>query len=177
VAAILHSRWFRAKEDLGNGLRVNLAGSQDCLWDADDDLTLGSIDPYQVFRIFHEIHLWEFETGRRADIAFMVDQSHNLKGKIEETIQTVLAAQELYAKAALVDHKRLLEYCAKNELVRAEQCLKDAYSTDVRPAMQEWRKAHGLPPDPLETFWQSGYIERATKDRSARNKATASTYA
>jgi L-rhamnose isomerase / sugar isomerase len=56
---------------------------------ADDDLTLGSIDPYQVFRIFHEIALFEWETGRRADIAYMVDQSHNLKDKIEEMIQTV----------------------------------------------------------------------------------------
>jgi L-rhamnose isomerase / sugar isomerase len=60
---------------------------------ADDDLTLGSIDPYQVFRIFHEIALFEFETGARADIAYMVDQSHNLKGKIEEMIQTASTAQ------------------------------------------------------------------------------------
>jgi L-rhamnose isomerase len=71
---------------------------------ADDDLTLGSIDPYQIFRIFHEIALFEWETGRRAEIAYMVDQSHNLKDKIEETIQTAVTAQELYAKAALVDH-------------------------------------------------------------------------
>src|SRR6266545_199581 len=69
---------------------------------ADDDLTLGSIDPYQVFRIFHEILFYEWETGGRADIAFMIDQSHNLKDKIEEMIQTAVTAQELYAKAALV---------------------------------------------------------------------------
>ena len=74
---------------------------------ADDDLTLGSIDPYQVFRIFHEIHFFEWKTGQRADIAYMIDQSHNLKGKIEAMIQTVTTAQELYAKAALVDHERL----------------------------------------------------------------------
>ena len=68
---------------------------------ADDDLTLGSIDPYQIFRIFHEIHL----SGRAAlsDIAFMIDQSHNLKGKMEAMVQTVMAAQELWLKAALVD--------------------------------------------------------------------------
>ncbi|HXA65739.1 MAG TPA: TIM barrel protein, partial [Bryobacteraceae bacterium] len=70
---------------------------------ADDDLTLGSIDPYQVFRIFHEIRYFEWETGKKADIAYMVDQSHNLKGKIEEAIQTVTMAQELFSKAALVD--------------------------------------------------------------------------
>ena len=71
---------------------------------ADDDLTLGSIDPYQVFRIFHEIRYFEWETGKQADIAYMVDQSHNLKGKIEAMIQTVTMAQELFAKAALVDY-------------------------------------------------------------------------
>src|SRR5437868_13265667 len=74
---------------------------------ADDDLTLGSIDPYQVFRIFHEIHFFEWESGKKADIAYMVDQSHNLKGKIEEAIQTVSMAQELFSKAALVDGREL----------------------------------------------------------------------
>ena len=62
---------------------------------ADDDLTLGSIDPYQVFRIFHEIQQFAWEQGRAPDIAYMVDQSHNLKGKIEAMIQTVRTAQEL----------------------------------------------------------------------------------
>src|SRR5947199_3570868 len=74
---------------------------------ADDDLTMGSIDPYQVFRIFHEIAHFEWETGQRGDIAYMIDQSHNLKGKIEAMIQTVTTAMELYAKAALVDHAQL----------------------------------------------------------------------
>jgi L-rhamnose isomerase/sugar isomerase len=75
---------------------------------ADDDLTLGSIDPYQVFRIFHEIAFFEWQSGTRADIAFVIDQSHNLKGKIEAMIQTVAMAQSLYAKAALVDYERLM---------------------------------------------------------------------
>src|SRR5438094_3562922 len=74
---------------------------------ADDDLTLGSIDPYQVFRIFNEIRCFEWETASRADVAYMIDQSHNLKGKIEATIQTVMMAQEVYSKAALVDYKKL----------------------------------------------------------------------
>ena len=74
---------------------------------ADDDLTIGSIDPYQVFRIFHEILFYEWETKGKADIAYMIDQSHNLKGKIEETIQTVTVAQQLFAKASLVDHEAL----------------------------------------------------------------------
>src|SRR6266545_28991 len=74
---------------------------------ADDDLTLGSIDPYQVFRIFHEILFFEWESSKRPDIACMIDQSHNLKGKIEAMIQTVVMAQMLFAKAALVDHAKL----------------------------------------------------------------------
>ena len=74
---------------------------------ADDDLTLGSIDPYQVFRIFHEIRNYEWETGATVDVAYMIDQSHNIKGKMEAMVQTVCTAQEIYAKAALVDHARL----------------------------------------------------------------------
>src|SRR6059036_659238 len=86
---------------------------------ADDDLTLGSIDPYQVFRIFHEILYFERETGTRADIAYMIDQSHNLKGKIEAMIQTVTLAQELYAKAALVNGAGLAAAQTACELVKA----------------------------------------------------------
>src|SRR5581483_9576810 len=87
---------------------------------ADDDLTLGSIDPYQVFRIFNEIRFFEWETGQRADIAYMVDQSHNLKGKIEAMIQTVTTAQQLFAKAALVDYQKLQAAQKSCNLVDAE---------------------------------------------------------
>ena len=110
---------------------------------ADDDLTLGSIDPYQVFRIFHEIILFEWETGKRADIAYMIDQSHNLKNKIEEMIQTAVTAQELYAKAALVDHEKLASHQTNCELIDAEECLKQAFGTDVRPALRDWRQGKG----------------------------------
>jgi L-rhamnose isomerase / sugar isomerase len=144
---------------------------------ADDDLTLGSIDPYQVFRVFHEIAMFEWETGNRADIAYMVDQSHNLKGKIEAMIQTVTTAQELYAKAALVDRESLAKHQKNSALVDAENCLKDAFSTDVRPAIQEWRKSHGLPVDPLAAFRESGYLERITAERAEKNRSTASSYA
>jgi L-rhamnose isomerase/sugar isomerase len=144
---------------------------------ADDDLTMGSIDPYQVFRIFHEIAFFEWETGKRADVAYMVDQSHNLKPKIEAMIQTVTTAQELFAKAALVDHKRLASAQAKCELVDAENCLKDAFSTDVRPAVRAWSRSKGLPEDPLQAFRKSGYLERITPERSARNQSSASSYA
>jgi L-rhamnose isomerase/sugar isomerase len=144
---------------------------------ADDDLTIGSIDPYQVFRIFHEILFYEWETNRKADIAYMIDQSHNLKGKIEETIQTVTMAQQLFAKAALVDHEALSVAQNKCDLVAAESLLQDAFNTDVRPAIHEWRNSNGLPADPLKAFLASGYMERITSERSARNLKNVSSYA
>jgi len=144
---------------------------------ADDDLTMGSIDPYQVFRIFHEIHFFERETGQRADIAYMVDQSHNLKGKIEAMIQTVIMAQQLFAKAALVDTKKLATAQKNCNLVDAESVLQDAFAIDVRPAIQEWRESKGLPKDPMEAFRQSGYLERITKERAVKNSHNVSSYA
>ena len=144
---------------------------------ADDDLTIGSIDPYQVFRIFHEIRYFEWETSKPADIAYMVDQSHNLKGKIEAMIQTVVMAQQLFAKAALVDEKKLAAAQESCALVAAESVLQDAFATDVRPAIQEWRDSKGLPKDPMEAFRQSGYLERITKDRAARNSHSITSYA
>jgi L-rhamnose isomerase/sugar isomerase len=144
---------------------------------ADDDLTMGSIDPYQVFRIFNEIRFFEWENGTQADIAYMVDQSHNLKGKIEAMIQTVTMAQQLFAKAALVDAKKLAASQKKCELVQAESVLQDAFATDVRPTIQEWRDSKGLPRDPMEAFRESGYLERITKERAAKNAHNVSSYA
>ncbi len=144
---------------------------------ADDDLTIGSIDPYQVFRIFHEIHYFEWETGKPADIAYMVDQSHNLKGKIEEAIQTVTMAQELFTKAALVDGRELAAAQKHCDLVQAESLLQDAFATDVRGVIQDWRDTKSLPRNPMEAFRQSGYLDRITKERAARNSQNVSSYA
>ena len=142
---------------------------------ADDDLTLGSIDPYQLFRIFHEILTAPLAVTE--DIAFMIDQSHNLKGKLEAMIQSVCAAQELYARAALVDQTRLEELQSSCRLVEAEECFRGAFWTDVRPMVREWRAARGLPIDPLEALARSGYVERAAADRGARNRGSVATYA
>jgi L-rhamnose isomerase/sugar isomerase len=144
---------------------------------ADDDLTLGSIDPYQVFRIFHEILFFEWQSVARADIAFVIDQSHNLKGKIEAMIQTVDMAQSIYAKAAIVDYDRLAAAQGSTDLVAAERCLQDAFATDVRPSLAEWRTRHGVPGDPLDAFRESGYVNRITKERAARPRASVSSYA
>ncbi len=138
---------------------------------ADDDLTLGSIDPYQIFRIFHEILFYAAETGEHPEIPYMIDQSHNDKSKIEATIQTVNSAQELFAKAALVDHEKLARHQARNEQIDAEECLRDAFSTDVRPALAEWRTRRGLPVDPLRAFRENGYEARVGQERKARRAA------
>src|SRR5580693_2974681 len=101
---------------------------------ADDDLTLGSIDPYQVFRIFHEI--LSVAAEERKNVAFMIDQSHNLKGKIEAMVQSVVTAQELYARAALVDRERLRHLQDACHLVEAEETFRTAFWTDVRPLVR-----------------------------------------
>lgn len=148
---------------------------------ADDDLELGTIDPYAVFRIFNAIAQYEFDTGRKAEIAYMVDQSHNLKPKIEAMIQTVDTAQVLYAKAQLVDRKKLAEAQQKGDIIAAESCLVEAYQTDVRPLIAEWRRRKGLPVDPLTAHRESGYVERVAKERTAareaRGEKQASSYA
>jgi len=92
-------------------------------------------------------------------------------------IQTANTAQELFAKAALVDHKALAEAQSKANLVDAEECLKDAFATDVRPIIREWRKDRGLPVNPLLAYRESGYLDRITRERKARNQQAVSSYA
>jgi L-rhamnose isomerase/sugar isomerase len=139
---------------------------------ADDDLTLGSIDPYQVFRIFHEIHL----SGPDAiqEVAFMIDQSHNLKGKMEAMVQTVAAAQELWLKAALVNRSGLALLQDKCDLVAAEELFRGAFWRDVRPLLQAWRRERGLPEDPLAALTESGYVQRISAERGGKMAAVAS---
>ena len=137
---------------------------------ADDDLTLGSIDPYQVFRIFHEIHFFAADRGRMPKIAYMIDQCHNEKPKIEATIQTVGMAQELYTKAALVDHDALRKAQARNNVVDAELILKRAFFADVGPALAGWRKANKLAADPIAEHRRSGYVKSAAADRQRRRR-------
>lgn len=139
---------------------------------ADDDLTLGSIDPYQVFRIFNEIHGYAADHGGEyPHIEYMVDQSHNLKPKIEAMIQTVTTAQELYAKAALVDHEKLRQLQKEGRIVDAERELKGAFDAAVGPAIAEWRQGRGLHADPLVAFRESGYQDAAAEDRRKRREA------
>jgi L-rhamnose isomerase / sugar isomerase len=134
---------------------------------ADDDLTLGSIDPYQIFRIFHELQSAQSE-GLPLSVAFMIDQSHNLKGKIEATVQTIVTAQELWLKAALVDREELARLQDACDLVSAEELFRGAFWRDVRPVCAEWRKARGLPAAPLEALREGGYVDRISLQRGGR---------
>jgi L-rhamnose isomerase/sugar isomerase len=107
----------------------------------------------------------------------MIDQSHNLKGKIEAMVQSVCAAQELYAKAASIDQQRLRSLQDECRLVEAEECFREAFWQDVRPLVRAWREARGLPPHPLRALADSGYVEAATRERAARNSAAVASYA
>jgi L-rhamnose isomerase/sugar isomerase len=144
---------------------------------ADDDLTLGSIDPYQIFRIFHEILSYSAEPGNRSQIAFMIDQSHNLKCKVEAIVQTVVQAQELYAKAALVDLEQLDTLQKQCRLVEAEELFRSAFWEDVRPLVRAWRLGQSLPGDPLRALTESGYVDRISRERAAKNASISTTYA
>ncbi len=138
---------------------------------ADDDLTLGSIDPYAVFRIFDQIQQYAFDSGTDPNPAYMIDQCHNLKPKIEAMVQTVDEAQKQYARAALVDRKKLADAQRQGDVTAGERILKAAYETDPRPILAEWRKANGLPEDPIDALRESGLIDKLAKEREEKRKA------
>ncbi|MBX7131829.1 MAG: TIM barrel protein [Fimbriimonadaceae bacterium] len=138
---------------------------------ADDDLTLGSIDPYAIFRVFVQMRIAEevhgIDTGH---VVYMVDQSHNLKPKVEAMIQTVCTAQELLAKAWRVDLASLLEAQGRMDIVGAEQILRTAFFADVAPLLAEWRAKHARDPDPLAAYRQSGIEPKRAAERTARHR-------
>ncbi|MFW6065853.1 MAG: TIM barrel protein [Planctomycetota bacterium] len=142
---------------------------------ADDDLTVGSIDPYQAFRIFNEVAAWEHESGRDLDIAWMIDQSHNVKPKIQAMIQTACRVQELFAKALCVDREALAAARQAENTVAAEKTLQKAFYTDVTPVLAEVRRRMGVPQDPLDAFRQSGYEQKAAKTRQTKREALGAT--
>ncbi len=144
---------------------------------ADDDVTTGSIDPARVFRIFVAIAEAERARGRDIEIEYMIDQSHNVKPKIEAMIQTVMTVHELFAKALLVDLDALNSARARGDIVGAEECLKSAFATDVRGGLAMWRESRGLAADPLQQHRASGYETRAAAARLPRKNASGGSYA
>lgn len=127
---------------------------------ADDDLTTGSINPYEVFLIYREL-----VTAGALDVEFMIDQSHNLKPKIEAMIQTVTFLQGSLARALCVDEARLADAQASGDIVTAESCLQRAFQTDVEPLLVAVRAQLGRPSDPLAAHRQSGYQPKIEAER------------
>jgi len=138
---------------------------------ADDDLTVGSIDPYQAFRILNEIVSWERQSGRNLDIAYMIDQSHNIKPKVQAMIQTVCTVQTLFAKACCVDRDALAKAQAAEDTITSEETLRRAFYADVEPMLREVRRRLGVPEDPLEAYRASGYEQQAAKARRRKRQA------
>jgi L-rhamnose isomerase/sugar isomerase len=138
---------------------------------ADDDLSVGSINPYELFLIYNELAAAEDDPSVRLNVAYMIDQSHNLKNKIEEMIQSVVNCQAAYARALLVNRRRLREHRENGDIVAAEELLQDAYQTDVRPLLAQVRIEQGLGPDPLAAFRGSGYLDRIRKVRAGSAQA------
>ena len=135
---------------------------------ADDDLMVGSIDPFELFRIMREIAAARADsaTARTAgSVAFMIDQSHNVEGKIDAMIQSVVNIQTAYAKALLVDRERLAASQADGDVLGAHRVLLEAFETDVRPLLGRLRHQLGLDDDPVEAFRAGGYAGRLARDR------------
>ena len=133
---------------------------------ADDDLTTGSINPYELFLIYTELVKAD-RAGLGEEIAYMIDESHTLKNKIAEMIQSLVALQTSYAKALLVDWTALAHAQASEDLIGAEEVLKTAFAVDVAPLLWKVRSDIGLPDpiDPVRGFRQSGYTEKAAAER------------
>jgi L-rhamnose isomerase/sugar isomerase len=133
---------------------------------ADDDVSVGSINPYELFLIYNELVAAEDDPNVHATVAYMIDQSHNLKPKIEEMIQSVVNCQTAYARALLVDREALRNAQQEGDIVAAEEILQAAYQTDVRPLLAEVRMEMGLDPDPLRAYRASGYAEKIRRERA-----------
>ena len=147
-------------------LRLGRLGSFDfnSRFYADDDLIVGAADPFQLFRILFEVVRGG---GHEPDsgVVFMLDQCHNIEEKIPGQIRSVLTVQEMTARALLVDRAALAEAEQAGDVLAGNEVLMDAFYTDVRPDLAEWRAGRGLPADPLEAYRQSGYREHIAAGR------------
>ncbi len=147
-------------------LRLGKLGSFDfnSRFYADDDLIVGAADPFQLFRI-----LWEVKRGGGFDeetgVVFMLDQCHNIEDKVPGQIRSVLNVQEMTARVFLVDSAALEAAQQAGDVLGAHGIFMDAFYTDVRPALAEWREGRGLPADPMKAFADSGYLARIAEER------------
>ncbi|MET7274404.1 L-rhamnose isomerase [Streptomyces flaveolus] len=137
---------------------------------ADDDLMVGAADPFQLFRIMHEV-VKNGGLDPAAGVAFMLDQCHNIEAKIPAVIRSVMNVQEATAKALLVDAEALTAAQAEGDVLAANAVLMDAYNTDVRPLLAEVREERGLHPDPVAAYRASGWQERIAAERVGGEQA------
>lgn len=152
-------------------LRLGKLGSFDfnSRFYADDDLIVGAADPFQLFRILFEV----VRGGglNNPDVAFMLDQCHNVEEKIPGQIRSVLNVQEMTARALLVDREALSAAQKAGDVLGAHAIFNDAFYTDVRPALADWRESRDLPRDPFAAYAASGYQQRIAEERVGGTQA------
>ena len=153
-------------------LRLGKLGSFDfnSRFYADDDLIVGAADPFQLFRIIFEV-VRGGGYGADSDVAFMLDQCHNVEDKIPGQIRSVLNVQEMTARALLVDTDALLAAERSGDVLTANAVLMDAFYTDVRPALAAWRESRGLPAEPMAAYAASGYQAAIAAERVGGQQA------
>lgn len=137
---------------------------------ADDDLMVGAADPFQLFRIMHEV-VKANAIDPSWGVAYMLDQCHNIEPKIPGQIRSIMNVQESVAKAALVDQAALSQAQAAGDVLGANAIFMDAYNSDVRPLVAAWRTERGLNPDPIAAYAASGYAERIRSERIGGEQA------
>jgi len=147
-------------------LRLGKLGSFDfnSRFYADDDLIVGAADPFQLFRIMYEV-IRGGGYGPQSPVAFMLDQCHNIEDKIPGQIRSVLNVQAMTARALLVDRVALDAAQRSGDVLGANDILMDAFYTDVRGLVAEWRESKGLPTHPIKAFEESGYLKQIATDR------------
>jgi L-rhamnose isomerase/sugar isomerase len=129
---------------------------------ADDDLIVGTTNPFELFVIYHEL----VSAGDKAkDVAYMIDQSHNIEPKLEAMLQSVINCQVAYAKALLVDRNALHAAQHSGDVLGAYRVLMDAYDIDVRPLLAQVRQEMGLHPDPIAAYRADNYAKRVAEAR------------
>jgi L-rhamnose isomerase/sugar isomerase len=129
---------------------------------ADDDLIVGTNNPLELFEIFVEL----VSAGDRAsDVAYMIDQSHNVEPKLEAMLQSVINCQTAYAKALIVDYKQLRQRQQEGDVLGAHRVLLDAFESDVRPLLAQVRAEMGVPMDPIAAYRADNYVQRVAQER------------
>jgi L-rhamnose isomerase/sugar isomerase len=137
---------------------------------ADDDLIVGAADPFQLFRIMHEVNInGGFDIG--TPVSYVLDQCHNIEAKIPGQIRSIMNVQEAVAKAVLVDQDALKKAQLAGDVLEGHEVLMHAYNTDVRGLLREWRSDKGIDPEPMKAYAASGYADKIATDRVGGNQA------